>query len=337
MQLFFSIIVPVYNRPEEVRELLESIREQSYKGQFEVVIVEDGSEETAETVVQSFQKDITLLYLEKPNSGPGDSRNYGMKRANGNYFILLDSDCTLPPDYLQKVAGSLEKDPVDGFGGPDTYHEQFTPLQKAINYVMTSLVTTGGIRGHAAAARNFQPRSFNMGLSKKAFEATGGFGDIHPGEDPDLSLRMWKKGFHTRLIPEAYVYHKRRIDFGKFYRQMNKFGLVRPILNRWHPGSAKVSYWFPSLFILGLLLSLILIPLQIYGPILLYATYFALLFLDCLFRYKSILVALFALYAVLVQFTAYGVGFLKSSILTNFSGKEPQEVFPALFFKRLEQ
>lgn len=333
MELFLSVIVPVFNRPGEVQELLESIQNQSFKGKFEVVIVEDGSTEPAEDVVKSYQDKFNILYLSKPNTGPGDSRNYGMRKANGNYFILLDSDCMLPPQYLEKVAKSLNEDFVDGFGGPDTFHKDFSPLQKAINYVMTSLFTTGGIRGHKAAAKNFQPRSFNMGLSRRVFEETGGFGDIHPGEDPDLTLRMWKKGFRTRLIPEAHVFHKRRIDFGKFYRQMNKFGLVRPILNKWHPGSAKISYWFPALFILGLIGSFLLIPANFYWPVMLYALYFLILFTDCLIQYKQAKVALFALWAVLVQFTAYGFGFLKSTILVNFSGKEPQVVFPNLFFK----
>lgn len=334
-EISFSFIIPVYNRPNEIRELLESLSNQTFAKPFEIVIVEDGSQQTSEDIVRLYEEQLNISYLFKPNSGPGDSRNYGMRKAKGDYFILLDSDCMLPPSYLQKVAESLNKDFVDGFGGPDTFHKDFSPLQKAINYVMTSLFTTGGIRGHKAAAKRFQPRSFNMGLSRRVFEETGGFGNIHPGEDPDLTLRMWEKDFKTRLIPEAFVYHKRRIDFGKFYKQMNKFGLVRPILNRWHPGSAKLSYWFPSIFMLGLLASLLLVGLGIYGPILLYATYFAILFLDCLFSYGNLLVAIFALYALLVQFTAYGIGFLKSTILVNFSGKEPQDIFPGLFFKKV--
>ncbi|MCX2719384.1 glycosyltransferase [Lentiprolixibacter aurantiacus] len=337
MELFLSIVVPVFNRPGEIRELLESIHNQTYEGRFEVVIVEDGSTEPSAEVVNFYKDKIDILYLPKRNTGPGDSRNYGMREANGNYFILLDSDCMLPPSYLQRVADALNEDYVDGFGGPDTFHKNFSPLQKAINYVMTSLFTTGGIRGHKAAARQFQPRSFNMGLSRKVFEETGGFGNIHPGEDPDLTLRMWEKGFRTRLIPEAHVFHKRRIDFGKFYKQMNKFGLVRPILNKWHPGSAKVSYWFPSLFILGLIASLLLVTVEFYLPLALYLLYFATLFVDCLIQYKQPKVALFALWAVLVQFTAYGYGFLKSSILVNFSGKEAQVVFPNLFFQKVDE
>ncbi len=332
-EISFSFIIPVYNRPNEIRELLESLSHQTYSKPFEIVIVEDGSQQTSEDIVRLYEKQLHISYLYKPNSGPGDSRNYGMRKAKGNYFILLDSDCMLPATYLQKVAESLTKDYVDGFGGPDTFHPDFSPLQKAINYVMTSLFTTGGIRGHKAAAKRFQPRSFNMGLSREVFEATEGFGNIHPGEDPDLTLRMWEKGFQTRLIPEAHVYHKRRIDFGKFYKQMNKFGLVRPILNKWHPGSSKISYWFPTLFVLGLIASFLLLFVQFYLPIALYLIYFVVLFIDCLIQYKQLNVAFFALWAVLVQFTAYGYGFLKSTILVNFSGKEPQIVFPNLFFK----
>ncbi|MDX1284144.1 MAG: glycosyltransferase [Draconibacterium sp.] len=333
----FSFIIPVYNRPNEIRELLESLSHQTYTKPFEIVIVEDGSQQTSEDIVGLYEEQLNITYLFKPNSGPGDSRNYGMLNAKGNYFILLDSDCMLPPSYLQRVEESLNDDFVDGFGGPDTYHKDFSPIQKAINYVMTSLFTTGGIRGHKAAAKRFQPRSFNMGLSRRVFEETGGFGDIHPGEDPDLTLRMWQKGFKTRLIPEAYVFHKRRIDFRKFYKQMNKFGLVRPILNKWHPGSAKISYWFPTLFMLGLIGSAVLTAIQVYLPIMLYALYFIVLFTDCLIRYRQFKVAIFALWAVLVQFTAYGYGFLKSTILVNFSGKEPQAVFPDLFFQKVDE
>lgn len=333
----FSFIIPVYNRPNEIRELLESLSHQTYAKPFEIVIVEDGSQQTSEDIVGLYEEQLNIQYLFKPNSGPGDSRNYGMRKAKGNYFILLDSDCMLPPFYLQRVAESLNKVFVDGFGGPDTFHPDFSTLQKAINYVMTSLFTTGGIRGHKAAAKRFQPRSFNMGLSRRVFEETGGFGNIHPGEDPDLTLRMWQKGYQTRLIPEAYVYHKRRIDFSKFYKQMNKFGLVRPILNKWHPGSAKVSYWFPTFFLLGLLVSLLLLTVEVYLPALIYAGYFVMLFFGCLFQYKSVKVAIFALWAVLVQFTAYGYGFIKSTILVNFSKKEPQQVFPHLFFQKVAE
>ncbi|NAS13389.1 glycosyltransferase [Poritiphilus flavus] len=335
-ELFFSFVIPVYNRPDEIRELLESLASQSYGSPFEVVIVEDGSSISSKEVVDSFQKQLDIAYFFKENTGPGDSRNYGMARAKGNYFLILDSDCLLPANYLSEVADALKKGFADCFGGPDTAHASFSPVQKAINYAMTSLLTTGGIRGAEASLGKFQPRSFNMGISKEAFAATDGFGNIHPGEDPDLSIRLWKAGFKTSLIPTAFVYHKRRIDFSKFFAQIKKFGKVRPILNRWHPDTAKITYWFPTVFCLGgiaALLSLFLLPDPWkLIPAGFYVLYFVLVFLDAMFKNRSLSVAFLAIFAVLIQFLAYGYGFLKSVILVNFSGRRPEEVFPELFF-----
>ena len=223
MNLHFSIVVPVYNRPQEVLELLESLRAQCYEQPYEIVIVEDGSTETSEEVMKAFT-DLNISYYFKENSGPGASRNYGMQRAKGNYYLILDSDCVLPEDYLSSVENALTARYTDFFGGPDAAHEDFTTLQKAINYAMTSFLTTGGIRGRKKATTNFEPRSFNMGISKEAFEASKGFGNIHPGEDPDLSIRLWQMGYTSQLIPEAYVFHKRRISWSKFYMQVKKFG-----------------------------------------------------------------------------------------------------------------
>src|SRR5690606_11130635 len=208
-------------------------------------------------VIERFNDRLDIAYYFKANSGPGDSRNYGMQKAKGNYFIILDSDCILPRDYLVSVTKSLSQEYTDCFGGPDAAHESFSTIQKAINYSMTSWLTTGGIRGKSGSVNKFQPRSFNMGLSKKAFIATGGFGKIHPGEDPDLTLRLWNAGFDTKLIPDAFVYHKRRISWEKFYMQINKFGMTRPILNLWHPESRKITYWFPSLFVFGFLIAVL--------------------------------------------------------------------------------
>src|SRR5690606_37840053 len=198
MQLSFSFIIPVYNRPDEIKELLESLTEQTFKTPFEVVIVEDGSSLPSDKIVEHYNDKLQLSYFYKQNSGPGDSRNYGMKLAKGNYFLILDSDCILPPQYLEEVNASLQSEYVDCFGGPDTAHTSFSALQKAINYSMTSIFTTGGIRGSKKAINKFQPRSFNMGISKAAFEASGGFGKIHPGEDPDLTIRLWKSGYGTK-------------------------------------------------------------------------------------------------------------------------------------------
>lgn len=334
MQPYFSLIIPVYNRPEEIRELLESLTTQTYTMDYEVVIVEDGSGIRSEEVAQSFGDHLSISYYFKENSGPGDSRNYGMRKAKGEYFIILDSDCLLPPDYLKAVDDALKKGYIDFFGGPDTAHPDFSPVQKAINYAMTSFLTTGGIRGNEKASKGFQPRSFNMGLSRKAFQASGGFGDIHPGEDPDLTLRLWAMGFTSRLIPEAKVYHKRRIDFGKFYTQVKKFGMVRPILNTWHPGTGKITYWFPFLFITGWVAALVLSFFGMYWLVYAYLVYFLMLLLDSWVKNHSLTIALLSLYAVLVQFYGYGTGFFKSTFLLTFSKKKPQELFPSLFFKR---
>jgi glycosyltransferase involved in cell wall biosynthesis len=243
---------------------------------FEIVIIEDGSNFTSEHVVSKFQKKLNISYFKKQNTGPGDSRNYGMQKAKGNYFLILDSDCILPDNYLKKVDESIIKNFIHCFGGPDAAHDSFSDIQKAINYVMTSFFTTGGIRGGKKSVGKFQPRSFNMGLSKEAFIETQGFGKIHPGEDPDLTIRLWKKGYETRLIKEAYVFHKRRISWVKFYDQVKKFGKCRPILNTWHPETKKITYWFPTLFVIGVILSLFSLFFSSYTLffILVYGCYF---------------------------------------------------------------
>ncbi|GAB5474336.1 MAG: glycosyltransferase [Maribacter sp.] len=333
MDRYFSFIIPVYNRPNEIEELLRSLAVQTFSKPFEVVVIEDGSTLPSDEVVADFQAKLSITYLQKPNSGPGDSRNYGMRHANGDYFIILDSDCVLPPKYLEIVDRELQRSYVDCYGGPDAAHKSFSLVQKAINYAMTSFLTTGGIRGSKKALGKFQPRSFNMGISHKAFEATGGFGKIHPGEDPDLSIRLWKKGFTTALVPDAFVYHKRRIDWSKFFTQVRKFGTVRPILNKWHPKTAKATYWFPTLFCSGFIIALVLWYLGLILPVLLFVSYFLLIFLDSLVKNKSIAIALLSLLAVVIQFAGYGFGFLKSSLLLALSPKEPQELFPEVFFQ----
>jgi len=333
MELSFSFIIPVYNRPGEIKELLQSFEKQTYKEPYEIVIIEDGSTISCEPVIGNFKNSLDITYFKKSNSGPGDSRNYGMQRAKGNYLIVLDSDCLLPPQYLSAVSESLLENFVHCYGGPDAAHSSFTLVQKAINYAMTSVLTTGGIRGAKKAVNKFQPRSFNMGISKIAFEDVGGYGHIHPGEDPDLTFRFWKKGYETKLISEAFVYHKRRINWNKFYQQVKKFGMVRPILNKWHPETSKLTYWFPTLFCFGLVVAIVLFAAGVVQPLWLIAFYFLLIFCDSLLKNRSMAVALLSLVAVGIQFLGYGYGFLKSTILLALSRKKPQEVFPNLFFK----
>ena len=333
INMLFSLIIPVFNRPEEMEELLGSLLLQDYNNPFEIVIVEDGSSIPCRDVVEKFQASSDISYYFKENSGPGDSRNFGMKKARGDYFIIFDSDCIIPPNYLAEVEKGLQLNYVDCFGGPDKALESFSEVQKAINFAMTSFITTGGIRGGSEKIEKFQPRSFNMGISKKAFEASGGFGKIHPGEDPDLSIRLWELGFETRLISEAFVYHKRRIDWSRFYKQVNKFGKARPILNSWHPKYAKLTFFFPTLFLLGILVAIVTAFLHSYILVFIFSIYFELLFILALLQTKSFKVGILAVLATLIQFYGYGIGFLKSFILVQFFKKQPQKAFPELFFK----
>jgi len=334
MDIFhFSFVIPVYNRPDEIKELLESFKSLEGDTPFEIVIVEDGSTVDCKAVVDSHATDLNISYYNKPNSGPGDSRNFGMLKAKGNYFIILDSDCLLPPQYLRVVNQELSNSYTDCFGGPDAADTSFTNLQKAINFAMTSFLTTGGIRG--AKNKKFQPRSFNMGISKSAFEASGGFGRIHPGEDPDLSIRLNKLGFKTELFNTAFVYHKRRISWSKFYNQVHKFGLVRPILNLWHPNTRRIIYWLPTLFCLGLISALIFAFFGFYFLLIIFGMYMAIAFLVALIQTKSIIIAIQAIFAIFVQFFGYGFGFLKSTFVIRILKKKPEAYYPNLFFKNV--
>ena len=330
--MFFSLIIPVYNRPDEIQELLESLTQQEYKDDYEVVVVEDGSSINCRDVVSSYYERLNISYYFKNNSGPGDSRNFGMQQAKGDYFLIFDSDCVIPPHYLQSVSDNLNQKYVDCFGGPDAALDSFSDVQKAINFAMTSFLTTGGIRGKSEKIEKFQPRSFNMGISKAAFLASGGFGKIHPGEDPDLSIRLWKLGYDTRLFNDSYVYHKRRIDWKKFKVQVTKFGKARPILDKWHPEYKKLTFLFPSFFILGLAGSLILLLINVQLFIYIYTLYFVLVFVLSAIK-NNVKVGLLSVAAVFIQFYGYGTGYLQSYFKVHVLRQEPQKAFPELFFK----
>ncbi|PKA84623.1 cellulose synthase/poly-beta-1,6-N-acetylglucosamine synthase-like glycosyltransferase [Ulvibacter sp. MAR_2010_11] len=333
MNLHFSFIIPVYNRPEEIKELLESFSLLDFKGQFEIVIVEDGSTITSEKIVNSFKDLLSISYYTKTNSGPGASRNFGMQRAKGNYFIILDSDCLLPSHYLTTVQNFLSENYFDCYGGADAAHNSFSNLQKAINYVMTSFLTTGGIRGNKNSINRFEPRSFNMGISKEAFVTTGGFAKIHPGEDPDLSQRILKAGFTATFLPNAYVYHKRRISWKKFYTQVRKFGMVRPILNVWHPKASKITFWFPTLFVVFVIASVIVSMLTSWMILLPLLCYLTILITDASIRNSSLQIGLLSVIALFVQFFGYGLAFLESSFYIQLLKRDPEKQFPDLFFK----
>ena len=315
MKLKFSIIIPVYNRPKEIDELLESLTKQDFTNSFEILIIEDGSKESSDIIVQKYKSQLDLKYFYKENSGAGASRNFGIKKATGNYFIILDSDVIVPKVYLSEVNNALEANYTDAFGGPDAAHSSFTSLQKAINYSMTSVLTTGGIRGKKQAVGKFQPRSFNLGLSEKAFEQTAGFSKMKNGEDIDLTFRLWEKGFETQLIEKAFVYHKRRSTIPQFFKQTFGFGTARPILNIKYPETAKPTYWFPSLFIMGLDLSLIVLVFGYPQLFYCYLFYFSLIFLDSLRQNRNLKVAFLSIITSFTQFLGYGLGFLKSQFL----------------------
>lgn len=312
MQLNFSIIIPVFNRPNEIDELLESLTKQDFQEDFEVLIIEDGSTEKSDLVIEKYQDKLNISYFLKENSGAGDSRNFGMKQASGNYFIILDSDVIVPSHYLSAIKKSLESNFTDAFGGPDAAHKSFTSLQKGINYSMTSILTTGGIRGKKQAVGKFQPRSFNMGISKSAFEKTNGFSTMKIAEDIDLTFRLWENGFKTQLISNAFVYHKRRSSLRDFFFQTYKFGKARPLLNQKYPKSAKITYWFPSIFLVGFDIGIILLFLGIPHLTAFYALYFTLIFLDSLIQNQNLKVAFLSIITTFTQFLGYGLGFLES-------------------------
>lgn len=359
----YSIIVPVFNRPDEVDELLESLCRQTVKD-FEVVIVEDGSEKPCKEVCQRYEERLDLKYFMKRNSGPGQSRNYGAERAKGEYLIVLDSDVVLPEGYLKAVDDELGREPADAFGGPDCAHESFTETQKAISYSMTSFFTTGGIRGGKKKLDKFYPRSFNMGIKKTLYEELHGFSNMRFGEDIDFSIRIFKSGARCRLFPEAWVWHKRRTDFRKFFRQVHNSGIARINLYKKYPESLKLVHLLPALFTVGVatLLAIFLTGLIFAGlglasahgasgcnmglvvtyfglalmllallPLVLYAT---IILVDSALQNRSLRVGLLSIPASFIQLLGYGTGFLRAWWLRCICGRnEELQAFKKTFYK----
>ena len=317
--MFFSVIVPVYNRPGETKELLESLTNQTYT-HFEVIIVEDGSELLCSEQVEEFKNKLNIHYYCKENSGQGFSRNYGFKRAKGDFLVVFDSDCIIPPHYFETVCRSLVRDPVDAWGGPDRSHPDFTPLQKAISYAMTSPFTTGGIRGRKKHFGTFHPRSFNMGISREVYEKTGGYRLTRMGEDLEFSIRIIRSGFRTALIEEAYVYHKRRTNFREFFWQLHFFGRARVNIRRFYPDEVKPIHLMPAVFLMGLVL-LAMIPLLSPSLFLVlltpYLLFTLLLLVHAYSRKRNLYVSILAVLASFIQLAAYGAGFLQELFRGN--------------------
>lgn len=308
----YSVVIPVYNRPQEVDELLISLLTQTFKD-FEVIIIEDGSTLRCDQIVDRYRDKLRIQYFFKPNSGPGPSRNFGFSNAKGKYFVVFDSDCIIPSAYFLAVEKSIHQNQWDAWGGPDKAHENFTPVQRAMGYTMSSVLTTGGIRGGQKRIGWFQPRSFNMGISRKVFELTQGFRFPRFAEDIEFSIRMKKAGFNIGLIPEAYVYHKRRTNFKQFYQQVFNFGRGRAMVGKAYPHEIKLTHWFPTVFLLGTI-SLPVLPLVNVSlfriGIILFVLYLLAIFVHSLKENKSLNVALLSVPAALLQLWGYGAGFL---------------------------
>lgn len=306
----FSVIVPVYNRIGEVEDLLKSLAEQSCKD-FEVVLVEDGSTERCDQVARKYAEKVDVKYFYKENEGRSIARNYGLERAQGDYFVFFDSDCVIPPEYFATLSRYLDENPLDCFGGPDAAHDSFTDMQKAINFSMTAFLTTGGIRGGRVQLEKFVPRTFNMGYSRKVWETVGGFREMF-SEDIDMSTRVRKAGFSIGLVREAYVYHKRRVNLRLFARQIYVFGMSRITLYLLYPESLKVVHWLPAVFVLGttaMILLAIFWNLWAIAPL---AAYLLALFATALASTRSLKIACMGVVAAIVQLGGYGIGFIKA-------------------------
>lgn len=317
----FSLIIPVYNRPDEVAELLESLTQQT-DSDFEVLILEDKSEHLCETICQKYANQITVRYFYRPGTGRSERRNLGIENARGDYYIFFDSDCIIPPTYIASLRKALSENYVDCYGGPDAAAENFSDIQKAVNYSMTSIMTTGGIRGAMKQKSKFMPRSFNMGFSKHCYEVVGGFKDIIC-EDSDLSIRIKEAKISTTLIPEAYVFHKRRMDLRRFYKQVNTFGKGRVLLARLHPGSLHIVHIFPTCFFMG---HILLLLLAIISPwyLLPIGLYIMGIFVESLLKNRSLRVAFLSIVTTYIQLCGYGIGFL-SECLTQKTTRTTQE------------
>lgn len=335
----YSFVIPVYNRPDEVDELLESLCGQELRD-FEAVIVEDGSDVPCEKVVRRYADRLGVRYFPKPNSGPGQTRNYGVERASGDYVLILDSDVVVPPGYLSAVDAELSAAPCDAFGGPDRAHSSFTPMQKAINYAMTSFFTTGGIRGGKKKMDKFYPRSFNMGVRRDVYQALEGFSPMRFGEDIDFSTRIFKAGYSCRLFPEAWVWHKRRTDLRKFFKQVHNSGIARINLTKRHPGTLKLVHLLPAVFTAGCALLVILAIVAAalgcphwfwcLSPLVLFAL---IIFADATRAEHNAGVGLRAVAAAYVQLLGYGSGFVRAWWRRCVLGKDEFEAFSKNFYK----
>lgn len=315
----YSVIIPVYNRPDEINDLLESLAGQTMRD-FETVIVEDGSTVDCKEAVDRYADRLEIQYFHKPNEGRSIARNYGMERARGDYFVFFDSDCVIPERYFEVLDRELSRDRAEFYGGPDAAHESFSDTQKAINYSMTSFLTTGGIRGGKVSLEKFTPRTFNMGFSREVHDAVGGFREMF-SEDIDMSTRIKNAGFRPRLITDAFVYHKRRVDFKKFFRQVHVFGMSRITLRLLYPGSMKLVHWLPAVAVIGAVTLLILAAAVSPWFLLPIALYLLAIWIAALVHTRSVRIATLAIPASVIQLGGYGTGFIKAYVTKILLGR----------------
>ncbi len=328
----YSVVVPVYNRPDELGELLNSLAIQRFKD-FEVIIIDDGSKNRSDYVAEKFKNDLVIRYVFQENTGQGFARNHGFKLAKGDYILVFDSDCILPAGYMDELELFLQNNHVDAFGGPDAAHPSFTLLQKVINQSMTSFMTTGGTRGKKTHVGNFHPRSFNMGFTSRLYRKIGGYKIPFMGEDLEFSTRILKEGFKTALIPDAFVYHKRRTSIWKFFKQLRYFGRARINLTRFHPDQLKLVHLFPSAFLIGLVFTIMmLILVHPIGSIMLggYLFYLFLVLLEATISSRSILIGILTPIFAVIQLTAYGWGLLYEWI-RKMAGINPNTAYTELY------
>jgi glycosyltransferase involved in cell wall biosynthesis len=316
--MVFSVIIPVYNRPDEIRELLQSLTLQTFTD-FEVIVVDDGSDNPCRLTVEYFNENLKVRYFWIENIAQGFARNFGMNLAKGDYFVLFDSDCIIPSQYFEVLNKAINIRKLDAHGGPDAAEENFSDFQKAINYSMTSVLTTGGIRGKLKDPGKYQARGFNMGLSRKAFEVTKGFVDPNRGEDIELSIRLKKEGFNLELVEEAFVYHKRKNTWQSFFRQSYSFGQNRINVSRYHPDAVKLVHVLPAGFLVGWI---VVIGLMVFGywfpafsvfltaGFLVYGLWILAVFVHATFLNKSPWVGFLSVFTAFGQLSSYGAGLM---------------------------
>lgn len=330
--MFFSLIIPVFNRPSEIDELLNSLLFQTRKD-FEIIIIEDGSTIPCKEVVDCYSDKLSIKYYFKKNLSPAKSRNYGVQFCSADYLIFLDSDCILPESYVETVFNEIKRKDSDAFGGADKAHKSFSKIQKAINYSMTSFFTTGGIRGGSKKLDKFYPRSFNLGIKKSVFQSLGGFSDMRFGEDIDLSIRIYDAGYSCRLFPDSWVYHKRRTDFKKFFKQVHNSGIARINLYRKYPESLKIVHILPALFLISLFLLSVISIVFSFLFLVPFLFFTLIILIDSTNQNRSLIIGFLSIIATYIQMIGYGSGFIIAWVKMRLMKQTKIIAFEKNFYK----